>query len=361
MNVLLLDTNVSSYPIYESLVEKGYTVFVAGSNPDDCLALSAKYYLEFDYSDFKLLIQFTKENNIDLVLPGCNDLSYKIAAKYNQYFNCGLNLEKEDIDDLINQKHLFKEFAIKIGLNVPHKIQVWDLNEYSNYPIIIKPTDSFSGKGVTVLKEFNKRKIEEAIENAKLNSKSNTFFAEEFIDGQLFSHSAFIHGRDIKLDFVVEEYCNFYPFAVDKSWVVKNKQCPFLEVIRNEIKKIIRALDLKQGLIHTQFIYSKGEVKILEITRRCPGDLYSKLIEYSTGINYSLIYINLILNNDVDFKQPIKNINIIRETIHKKNIPHYSINLEKYSSIIEFVPIVKTGFLTKSNLSRVGIVFYINN
>jgi hypothetical protein len=358
MNVLLLDTNVSSYPIFECLLEKGYNVFVAGSNPNDCLALTSENYLNFDYSDFGVLIEQVKKNYINYVIPGCNDLSYKMAAKYNQFIDGELNIENELTNDKINVKHLFKEFAYEIGLKIPKKINFNDLMEYSFCPIIVKPSDSFSGKGVTVIDYFDRKKIDVAIELAKNNSKSNTFVVEEFIEGQLFSHSAFIYKGMIKLDFIVEEHCNFYPFAVDKSWVLDSPNCLFYEDIRAEVQKLINALQLKPGLIHTQFIYSKGELKILEITRRCPGDLYAKLIEYSTGINYALLYTDLILNAEVNFEQPRSKNEIIRETIHKKDKTYFTLNLESFSSIKEFVPIVKTGFLPTVNSSRLGILFY---
>ena len=360
MNVLLLDTNVSSYPIYESLLYRGYTVFVAGSNPDDCLALSSTNYLKFDYSDFDLLIQFTKDYDIDFVLPGCNDLSYKMAAKYNQIFKCGLNLESPEIDDIINNKHLFKDFAIRIGLSVPQKINFLEIFEYTDYPIIIKPTDSYSGKGVTVLNEYNEQEVKDAIELAKNNSKSSSFFIEKFVQGQLYSHTTFINNGKIELDFIVEEHCNFYPYAVDQSWVLDHSDCSFLEEIRSEIQKMIAALELKPGLIHTQFIYSNGKVKILEVTRRCPGDLYAKLIEYSTGLNYAKLFTEMVLNLDFDFNYYLKKNKIIRETIHYKGSAYYTIKLETYSNIKEFVPIVKTGSIINKNTSRVGILFYTN-
>ena len=44
------------------------------------------------------------------------------------------------------------------------------------------------------------------------------------------------------------------------------------------------------GLIHTQFISDNNTFSLIEVTRRCPGDLYSKLIQMSTGINYSELY-----------------------------------------------------------------------
>lgn len=360
MRVLLLDTNVSSYPIYESLNEDGYEVFVAGSDPNDCLALVCENYIQFDYSNFDELKKQVKKNKIEIVLPGCNDVSYTMASLYNDQFNTNLNIESPSVDYLLNNKDAFKEFAIQIGLKVPKKIEYIELSNSNFTPIIIKPTDSFSGKGVTVIYDYYKLGIEEAISLATSNSKSQGYVIEEFVQGQLYSHSCFIIDGDIKQDFIVEEHCNHYPFAVDKSWIIENAECAFLGLIRMEFNKISNKLHLKDGLFHTQFIFNGKDVSILEVTRRCPGDLYAKLIEYSTGIKYAFIYINLILKSNVNIEIPIKKNIIIRETIHNTFIPYFSFNLESYTSIKEFVPIVKTGFLPKVNSSRIGILFYNN-
>jgi hypothetical protein len=360
MRVLLLDTNVSSYPIYESLIEDGYEVFVAGSDPNDCLALVCENYIQFDYSNFEELKMQVNKNRIELVLPGCNDVSYSMASLFNEEFKTNLNIEAPNIDYLLNNKDAFKQFAIQIGLKVPKKIKQTELSTSNFIPIIIKPTDSFSGKGVTVIHDYDKLGVEKAILLAISNSKSQGYVLEEFVQGQLYSHSCFIINGKIQQDFIVEEHCNHYPFAVDKSWVIENSKCAFLGLIRMEFNKISNKLHLKDGLFHTQFIFNGKDVSILEVTRRCPGDLYAKLIEYSTGIKYAFIYINLILKSNVNIEIPIKKNNIIRETIHNTFMPYFSFNLESYNSVKEFVPIVKTGFLPKVNSSRIGILFYNN-
>ena len=52
MNILLLDTNFSSAPIYEYLIEEGNEVYVIGNNPNDFLAKSAKNYIQSDIQKF---------------------------------------------------------------------------------------------------------------------------------------------------------------------------------------------------------------------------------------------------------------------------------------------------------------------
>jgi len=49
--VLLVDTNFSSAPIYNDLVQSGCEVFVVGGNPEDFLAKSTKNYINLDYSN----------------------------------------------------------------------------------------------------------------------------------------------------------------------------------------------------------------------------------------------------------------------------------------------------------------------
>lgn len=50
-NVLLVDTNFSSGPIYQFLIQSGHNVTVLGRNPNDALAKSGYKYIQFDYSD----------------------------------------------------------------------------------------------------------------------------------------------------------------------------------------------------------------------------------------------------------------------------------------------------------------------
>ena len=55
----------------------------------------------------------------------------------------------------------------------------------------------------------------------------------------------------------------------------------------SESERIASLLMLKDGIFHIQFILKDNSPIITEICRRSPGDLYTKLVEYSTGVDYA--------------------------------------------------------------------------
>ena len=67
-NVLLVDTNFSSGPIYQFLREAGHNVAVIGGNPRDALAKSVENYINLDYSDIEktkqVITNVEEENNL---------------------------------------------------------------------------------------------------------------------------------------------------------------------------------------------------------------------------------------------------------------------------------------------------------
>ena len=361
MKVLLLDTNLSSLPIYKYLKSQGHEVFVIGVNKSDTLAQSSENYLELDYSNIELVNNYMNINEFDFAIPGCNDISYKIASILNEKRGDKLNVSPSHINEIINNKNKFKKFALENGIKVPMVYSKNEISIINNQKIIIKPSDAYSGKGVSVLSDFSNSQFIEAVEYAELNSLSNNCIIEEFVSGDLYSHSAFIKGGEYFEDFIVQEYCTKNPFSVDTSWVVDKLKFHLYKEIRDEVKKIYSKLNLCDGLIHTQFIVQGDSFWILEVTRRCPGDLYSKLIEYSTDFDYSKHYVDFILKSS---PLPHKNFNknrILRKTItFKEEALWYSIqNNNKNLSIIEFFPLASSGKkMEKAPKGRVGIVFF---
>ena len=81
--VALIDTNFSSLPIYEYLLQLKYKIFVLGNNPNDYLAKFSNNYVNIDYSDTNLLYKFLIENKVNFIVPGCNDVSYSSCSFVN--------------------------------------------------------------------------------------------------------------------------------------------------------------------------------------------------------------------------------------------------------------------------------------
>lgn len=354
--VLLVDTNISSLPIYEYLINNKYNVHVAGSNPNDFLAKYTENYINIDYKDIELLKKIIQEYNFDFLIPGCNDVSYSSCCSVNSYFNFN-GLESINNNEIINNKSKFREFSESNNLSVPKRI--FDFNNLVNYPIIIKPVDSYSGKGITLISSDDKDKIKTAIKYAQSNSKNNDYIIEEFISGQLYSHSAFIKNQSVYKDFIVKEDCTANPFAVDTSRVVYDFPKKILNNIRNEISKLSNILKLNDGLIHSQFILMNDKFWIIEPTRRCPGDLYSLLINYSTNFNYVEHYVSPFLNLNITKATKSLKRNILRHTITNESSGRFkSLKMNFNFNIIEYFQFKNSGDLLEPAPSgRIGIIF----
>lgn len=355
--VLLIDTNVSSSPIYNYLIETGNEVYVVGGNPNDFLAKTAKHYINADYSDVDETRELINKLRIDYIVPGCNDRSYQVCAELNldgKFYG----IDSLETTEIINNKEKFRNFATQIGLPVPQVFNVAQVGQV--WPIIVKPVDAYSGRGITIVRESERYELQLAIDSAEEFSRSKTCIIEEYVEGQLYSHTAFISNGNIITDFIVEEHGTANPFVVDTSRVVYDFPGKMLGRIRDGIVLIAEKLKLVDGLVHTQFI-KKGEVYwLIEVTRRCPGDLYSQLIELSTGFNYAETYARPFIKQKYSFEKNMsKQSWIMRHTISQPNegilgAIHFNVPI----LIEKLVPISTAGDKIKASpFGRVGILF----
>jgi carbamoylphosphate synthase large subunit len=358
--VLLLDTNVSSFPIYNVLVEKGHDVYVIGLNPNDCLAKHTKNYINANYSDIPTLDSIIEKHKFDIIVPGCNDVSYLSATKANIK---KFGLDTTETTEIINNKSKFRDFAKKNNLYVPRvftKNEAYDLK----LSLIVKPSDAYSGRGTSVISDTRPENIDAAVDNALKFSPSKACVIEEYVVGQLYSHTSFISDTKILKDFFVIENGSTNEFTVDTSHVVYDFPNKDLQELRYQTEKMARILNLVDGLIHTQFIKTKDSFRILEITRRCPGDLYSLLIEKSTGFKYSEAYTRPFIGMGFDgLSTKSKPSYILRHTISSNlDTPFVGLSFKQGMNIDLFIPLAKTGEpINKSPFGRMGILFTKHN
>jgi hypothetical protein len=284
--VALIDTNRAAIPIYESLVGQGHEVWVVGADPHEPLAKICGNYRQLDYSDVSSLAAFIASEDFEFIVPGCTDVSYASCSQVS----CGRfpGIDTPKITKALNDKSEFREIASQLGIPVP---PVLDSEQAVGLDAVLaKPVDAFSGRGMSVLRKPRRAELEYALEKARAASPSGKALLEEFVSGQLYSHSAFVSGNRVVADFIVREDCVVDPFAVDTSCVEHDFSRTLLESLRTDALKLTTGLGLPDGLLHSQFILKDEQYWFIETTRRCPGDLYALLIEMSAGYPYASSY-----------------------------------------------------------------------
>lgn len=352
---LLLDTNVASAPIYRYLVDAGHDVHVVGHNPDDALARSVANYIPLDYSQVDAMAACADSLKADFLVPGCNDRSYEACAAISARRRFP-GIDPVETVRILGNKQDFRRYAASAGIPAPR--QIAESEALAAGAVIVKPVDAYSGRGITALPAPTAETIAAAIRQASAFSRSGTWLIEEFVTGQLYSHSAFLGPDGIVTDFFVEEHGSVNPFAVDTSYVVSDFDPTLREKVRASIAQVARDLQLTSGLIHTQFIVDGERFWIIEITRRCPGDLYSQLIASSTGFNYAENYARPFLEEGFDGR-PQRYRPILRHTISVRAAQRFEgLHFHRSVDIEQLVSLARAGDrIEASPFGRVGILF----
>lgn len=356
--ILLVDTNFSSIPIYNALVRKGHDVHVIGANPDDALAKVSKKYTCLDYSNTSELKLFINDESFKYIVPGCTDKSYESCSSVGGGTSLWLG---DDIDayNAINNKAIFRRVAHRLGLPVP-KVYSCDAAGIVKTPLIVKPVDSFSGRGITILRSPSLEGLAFAVQHARNSSPTRECIIEDYIEGQLYSHSAYIESGKVSADFIVQEDCTNNPFAVDTSRLISRGLDQLRLALRDCTEALANDLGLVDGLFHSQFIGAGDQFWIIEATRRCPGDLYSLLIEFSSGFRYAENYAACFTGRDVNYFVHDNFRQILRHTISAPHAHHMMGLHFNYPVCLDYyVPTKLVGdSVGNEGNGRVGVAFF---
>ncbi|MBC7513225.1 MAG: carbamoyl-phosphate synthase small subunit [Herminiimonas sp.] len=355
--VLLCDAAFSAMPLLEALKAARFHVAVTSGRPQDPCHALAHQSLPIDYSDRQALQELVREHRFDFIVPGCTDISYLAASTVARALGLP-GFDREEIVNVIHDKGLFREYAQKQGYPIPRATGVMTDAVALAFPILIKPVDSFSGKGIE--KVDTPAELDASHQQAIRHSPSGQVLFEEFVEGRLYSHSAFLRNGAIDSDFFVSEYCTVHPYQVNSSCMANRLDPVVKQKMRGWLTTFAQHADLCDGLVHTQFISRNGEIWLIESTRRCPGDLYSRLIATSTGVDYAALYVSGFCGSADRAGAPVPQSRpISRHTVSLNEDCHFvDTTLSLPNVALTYVPIRKTGeFLRAAPFDRAGIYF----
>lgn len=352
--VLLLDTSFAARPIHDTLLRENCEVWVIGNRPTDPLVVrDPTHYIEGDYSDVASTQAHIERLGITNVVPGCTDVSIETATRLR---TSGTTLDSPETNNILADKSEFRDLCMRLDLPAPRIIRSESLP--INRKLIAKPVDAFSGRGITVFDGANAREATEALEKARGESRSNRAIFETYSEGDLYSYSAFVEHQEIVDAVIVSEFGSVSPFAVDTSYVDSDFPAAGAAALKVAIERIARELGLVDGLIHVQFIWNGAEPSIVEITRRCPGDLYPTLIQLSTGAHYAKRYTSYFVGLDTSGPIPAQRF-VLRHTVSAGHAPYDGFWPIEAMRLVEFHPLTGVGRkpLAKSRVDRVGVLF----
>ncbi len=266
----------------------GCTVITSGNRSDDYgHRLADAVHLE-DFSDREAMLALSRRLKIDAICPSANDFSMISCAYVAEKLGLpGYDSYKTTLT--LHHKDRFRALSKKLGLSSPShrafcspEVAPRDIEDLC-FPLIVKPIDLTGGKGICRIDRFDE--LQAAIQNAFSFSRAKRIVIENFFNGTLHSYSSIIKNQKVIFDFSDNEFSFINPYTVTTSTTPARVSKNILSAIREETEKLARALNLVDGILHAQFLATHNDFRIIEFTRRPPGDLYAIPVEQTTGVN----------------------------------------------------------------------------
>lgn len=288
--LLILNGGHSETPLILAAKKLGFHVITTGNIPTLIGHQYADEYYPADFSDKHEILKLSQKLGIDAVCSSANDFGTITAA----YISEQIGLAGHDTYEtslLIHHKDRFKEFAIKNKIQTPFAESYDDrvvaksaINKYQ-YPVIVKPIDLTGGKGIT--KVTDSADYCKAIDKAFDISREKRIVVEEFFEGSQHSFSTFIINQKVAFCFSDNEYSYLNPYLVSTSAAPAVNIHKFEDKLIQSAEKTASLLKLTDGILHMQYLARENRFTIIEMTRRCSGDLYPYPVEYSSSIDWA--------------------------------------------------------------------------
>lgn len=287
--LLIAGGGYADIPLIQAAQALGFYVITSGNREEDLGHSYADECCLADFSDKGAMLKLSKALGIDAICASCNDFSALSAA----YVAEQMGLPGHDTYDtarIIHHKDLYRSFALENGIPSPHALGFDSVEaalgalEQFKFPVIIKPVDLTGGKGISTVMHVDDARI--ALEGAFMRSRAKRVVVEEFIEGSRHGLSTFIRDGQVVFHFNDNEHYYVNPYLVSAASVPANTSFDVAEKLCESAEKIVSLLHLKNGIFHIQYILRGDEPVIIEICRRAPGDLYTRFVQLSTGVDY---------------------------------------------------------------------------
>ena len=354
MRVLLLDASFAARPIHDWLVGAGYEVWTIGNRSGDVLARrDPGRHILADYSDAQAVQGHVDRLGIHHVVPGCTDISIETAQRLSVP---GTRMDTPETYRQLADKTAFRDLCCELDLPAPRRVAPDAFPMPGRF--IAKPTDSFSGRGISVFDGGDVERAARALALARSESRSDTALLETYAEGQLHSYSCFLERQAVTDGVIVREDGSVTPWAVDTSYVVTDFPRAGLDILDDVLGRLARHLGLVDGLLHVQFIWDGSTPWLIELCRRCPGDLYPWLVQLSTGSPHAARYASYFVGQTVP-RAPHRHRNILRHTVTAGHSSYDGIWFGAPAPLVEYHALAVPGreVPPAERIDRVALVF----
>ena len=309
MKALVLAGGLAQIELLNQLKDRGIVTVLCDGNANALAKPYADIFYQIPIFDIEEVKNVALKEKVDFLITVCADQVLLVVAQVSEILGLPCYIDYQtavNVSDKKYMKKIFKEHNIPTSSHVELEVLEWDKIEHLQYPLVVKPVDAYSSRGVR--KAWNKEELEKYFAEAAEISRAGGVIVEEFCEGEEISVDIYVEDGVAKVLSVTnsEKIKDADRFIIFRGRYPVAASPEIMEQIRVVGQQIADAFGLKDSPMLIQMINNGKSVSVLEFCARTGGNMKYLLIKRACGFDVIKAVIDLTLGEKphVELREP---------------------------------------------------------
>lgn len=293
----------------------GIYTLVTDMSPESPAKIYADKAFNISTSDINALLVLAKAEQVDGVFTGYDDFNTIIAQELCERLDLPFYATKEQLE-VTKDKATFKELCNKFDIPTVKEYFATNDNNITgdiNFPVVTKPADSYSGKGIRICNNIDE--LKDGIKFALDFSTTKKYLIEKFMSSNLSDcvniDYVFSDG-DILLSAVGDKYVNseqgnHTPLTSAVIYPSKHQK-EYIETLNDKVCKMFNFIGIRNGTAFIESFYDEKGFHFYEMGLRVGGGQSSIILSKMDRPDYVEMLIRFALTGTMNKENEELNI-----------------------------------------------------
>lgn len=309
MKALVVAGGMPQITLINQLRERGVeTILVDGSPTPVALPYPDKFY-NVNIFDVEAIKAVALKEKVDFLITVCADQVLLVVAQISEELGLPWYIDYKTAK-LVSDKELMKKTFVENSIPTSQYavMDEFDLDKIAqlHYPLIVKPVDAYSSKGVK--KVVNESELRIAFEEAKKISRTKNVIVEEFFDGEEISVDLFIEEGKAHVLLISnsDKVKDADHFAIFRGRYPVHASNELKAEVARISQKVADAFGIKNAPMLVQMLTDGKRVTVLEFCARTGGAMKWLLIQHASGVDVirGVIDLTMGIKPKIEVREP---------------------------------------------------------
>ena len=315
--IMIFGAGINQLELIREAKAMGVLTVVIDPQKDPPGKAESDFFYRVDGNDYETTKAIALRHNVNGIVTGQMERPMRLMARLAQdlgYIFHAPAVVERSLDKWL-MKIAFMEHSVPCAKGILLKPEeALDKNVITglNFPVIIKPRDAFSSRGVYKINKFED--LSKYLAESRSYASNGDVLIEEFLEGKEYSVETLTwHGVTTIIQYT-EKIITPYPNTVEMGHIqpadlTENEK----EGIKTVVISGINSLGIDNSAAHSEVMLTSAGPKIIEIGARLGGDFIgSYLTKASTGISMDKAAVQVALGIKPQLRFPIKKYSMVK-------------------------------------------------